>query len=855
MERFFLVDGPSLLYRAYHAIGHLSTSKGIPTNAVYGMNTMLGKILKEEAPEFMSVAWDAPGPTLRHQAFEAYKESRPGMPSDLAQQIPYVKTLLEALGLPLLEYPGYEADDILATIAAQVEPLPIEVVLVTADKDLLQLVGPKVKALSINKGEKTWTDEAGVLEKWQVRPERIVDLLGLMGDSIDDIPGVPGVGEVTAAKLLRQFGSLEALYANLHLVSGPKLRETLAKYRDQAFLSRRLAVLDRSVPIAVDLEQFRRREPDWERLRRLWTELEFRTLLETLPQKAVEVVREPVALLSNAGALSAYCQRLPSEPRLATWWVIEGSAPDLNAIGVGLYALETGPAFVTKELLKALPECHLIGHDMKTAIGWARQANLQVRSFDDSAVASYLLDPGRTDYSLDRLSLERFGQSLSPWPSPVETEAVAGAAGERARWVSKLWEAARADLERDQMWNLYRDVELPLVHVLAAMECVGIRVAVDRLEVMAKELERDLDNLTREIHALAGQSFNINSPKQLAGILFEQLKLPTIKRTKTGYSTDSDVLEQLALGHPLPAKILEFRQIAKLKSTYVDALPSLIHPRTGRIHSSFNQLGTATGRLSSANPNMQNIPIRSELGRRIRQAFVAEPGWQLLAADYSQVELRVLAHCAGEDVLIDSFRRGEDIHTRTASEVFHVEPERVTEEMRRVAKTVNFGVIYGVSAFGLGQATGVDRAAAQKYLDDYFAQHRRIKAYIEATLAEGRTKGYVSTLLCRRRYLPELKSSNPNIRGMAERMAMNAPIQGSAADLIKIAMVRMHEALRDRGLQSRMLLQVHDELLFEVPATEVEEMKTLAREVMESAMSLAVPIKVDIKVGLDWSQV
>jgi DNA polymerase-1 len=857
MDRLFLVDGPSLFYRAYHAIGHLSNSKGIPTNAVYGMNTMLWKILKEESPEYMAVGWDAPGPTLRHQAFEAYKEDRPSMPGDLAQQIPYVRALLEALGLPFLECPGYEADDILSTIVEQVKDSPLEVVLMTADKDLLQLVGPKVKALSIHKGEKTWTDEAGVLAKWGLPPGKIVDLLGLMGDTIDAIPGVPGVGEVTAVKLLRQFGNLDQLYANLHLVSGGKLRETLGKYRDQAFLSRRLATLERAVPIECNVELFRRREPDWERLKALWTELEFRTLLDTLPKKAVEVVREPAPILRSHEEIDAYCGLLPPTPSLATWWLVKGSPPDLEATGVGCYAPEGGPAFL--ELERALPphlsRLHLIGHDMKPVMAWAKSRQIPLASIDDTAVAAYLINSGRTGYTLDLLCLERFGQSPSPLPPDGDRQAWADAACERAEWVSRLWEAVSADLKRDGMWNLYREIELPLVPILAEMECAGIRVAPERLEAMAKELERELDNLTREIHSLAGQEFNINSPKQLAEILFEKLKLPPVKRTKTGYSTDSDVLEHLALGHPLPAKIVEFRQLAKLKSTYVDTLPTLIHPRTKRIHTSFNQLVTATGRLSSSNPNLQNIPIRSELGRRIRQAFVAEEGSALLAADYSQVELRVLAHCSQEELLIESFRKGEDIHTRTASEVFGVPPESVTSEMRRVAKGINFGIIYGISAFGLSQQAGVSQQEARKYLDEYFARHTKVKTCIEATLAEGREKGYVSTLFGRRRYLPDLMSKNPNVRGMAERMAMNAPIQGSAADLIKIAMIRVDAALRARSLQSRMLLQVHDELLFEAPLAETEALAELAREVMESAVTLSVPLKVDIKVGADWSEI
>ncbi len=856
-ERLYLIDGPSHLYRAYHAIGYLSTSRGVPSHAVFGMSVMLWKLLREERPDYVAVAWDAPGPTFRHEAFEAYKIQRPGMPEDLVQQIPHVKALFEALRLPLFEMSGYEADDILGTVVDRVRGLLVEVVLVTGDKDMLQLVGPTVRVLSAtSKGDRVLFDEAQVREKWEVEPAQIPDLLALMGDSVDNIPGVPGVGEKTAVKLLRQFGSVERLYQNLPLVAG-KLREVLATNRKQALLSRELATVSTRAPLTLDLEKLRRQEPDWERLRGLWTEMEFSTLLKQLPQPAVLVSREPVPLLSSPESFTAYVRSLSPTGALAVEWVGEGGPPDPALSGLGFFHPEVGPAFFPLgERLPPLDGRLLIGHDLKLLLQWTLGRGERPIPFEDTAVAAYLLNPSRASYRLEELCLEAFGEGPSAAPeadAPAET--IAAIAGERARWVWRYCKHAWVLLEQDGLLRLYEDVERPLVSVLARMECTGIRVAPEGLEAFAKELERELDNLTREIHRLAGESFNIGSPKQLAQILFEKLKLPPVKRTKTGYSTDADVLEQLALGHPLPQKILEHRTLAKLKSTYADTLPGLIHPATGRVHTSFNQLVTATGRLSSSEPNLQNIPIRSELGRRIRQAFVPEAGWRFLAADYSQIELRILAHLSGEEALIEAFRRGDDIHARTAMEVFKVTPDAVTPEMRRVAKGINFGVIYGISAFGLSQAAGVDQRAAQKYLDDYFARHPKVKAYLDATLAEGREKGYVTTLLGRRRYLPELKSTNPNARGMAERMAMNAPVQGSAADLIKIAMVRMAAALETKKLKSRMLLQVHDELLFEAPEGEIGNLERLAREVMEGAMSLAVPLKVGIKTGPTWADV
>ncbi len=865
-ERLYLVDGHSHLFRAYHAVGYLSTSRGVPSHAVLILSTMLWKLIREERPDYLGIAWDAPGATFRDALFEEYKATRAAMPPDLVQQLPHVRRLFEALRTPVIEAPGFEADDVLGTIVARVADRDLEVVLVTGDKDMLQLVGPKVSVLSVlgRSGERVVYDVAKVRERWGVDPAQIPDVLALMGDAIDNIPGVPGVGEKTAVKLLAQFGSVDRIYENLTLVPG-KLRETLAANRKQALLSRELATVSRQVPIEFDLAAFRLREPDWPKLRALWMEMEFTRLLKELPAQGLPPSTEPVTTLDTPAALRAYLERVPATEALALDWAGEARPPEPRLRGFGFFHPAAGAAFVSLADSAApggpwsstFGTRELIIHDAKPVIEWMLARGDLPPAVQDSAVASYLLNPARLSYPLDQLCMEVFGECPRNLEGAAELPDadLAPRLGDRARWLWRYWAHAAAQIEALALKPIYDDIERPLVPVLARMERAGIRVDVGRLEAFAKELERGLDALTREIHALAGEPFNIGSPRQLGYILFEKLKLPVVRRTKTGYSTDADVLTALALGHELPAKILEYRTLSKLKSTYADALPALINPVTGRIHTTFNQLVAATGRLSASDPNVQNIPIRTELGRRIRAAFIPEEGWRFVAADYSQIELRILAHCAGEESIIEAFRRDEDIHTRTAAEVLKVPPEAVTGEQRRVAKMINYALLYGVSAFGLAQGARIPQAEADRYIREYYATHPRVRAFIATTLAEGRERGYVTTVLGRRRYLPELNSGNPVARNAAERMAMNAPIQGSSADMIKLAMVRVDAALRARKLQTRMLLQVHDELVFESPVHEVEEVKRLVRELMESAMPLSVPIKVDVKAGSDWSQV
>ncbi len=858
MKTLYIVDGHSHIFRAYHAVGYLSTSKGVPSHAVLILSNMLWKLVREEHPDYLGIALDPPGPTFRDKLYAEYKATRAAMPDDLVRQLPYVRRLFEALRTPVVEVPGYEADDVLATLVEQALRHPdLEVVVVSGDKDLLQLVGPRVRVLSVlgRTGEKVLYDEAKVRERWGVEPGQIADVLALMGDAIDNIPGVKGVGEKTAVKLINQFGSVERVYENLTLIPG-KLRETLATGRKQALLSRELALLARSAPVALDLEAFRRDEPDWIKLRALWMEMEFTRLVKELPATPVAVSAEPVARLDSADALADYLARVPAGEPLAVDWVGDPRPPVPRLDALGLFHEAAGAAWIAgAPPLGARP---LIVHDAKPLLAAWLAAGVALPVAEDSALASYLLNPARTSYRLDEVCMEALGGCPPTLPAAgpegrAVDDALGAVLGERARWLVRYWRHAAADLDARELRRIYDEIERPLVPVLADMEQLGIRVEPERLEAFAKELERNLDNLTREIHALAGEEFAIASPKQLAAILFEKLKLPALRRTKTGYSTDADVLS--ALDHPLPGRVLEHRMLAKLKGTYADALPRLVNPATGRIHTTFNQLVAATGRLSSQDPNLMNIPIRTELGRRIRAAFVPAEGWRFVAADYSQIELRILAHLSGEPALIESFRRGEDIHTRTACEVFRLEPGAVTSLQRTIAKSANYAILYGVSAFGLSQATKIDQKEAQRYIDAYFAAHPRVRAFIDRTLEDGRERGFVTTLLGRRRYLPDLRSSNPVARNAAERMAMNAPVQGTASDMIKIAMVRTHAALRERGLRGRMLLQVHDELLFEAPPDEVEAIVALARQLMEAALPLAVPVVVDVKTGLDWSQV
>ena len=881
--KLVLVDGNNYLFRAFYAIRELSNSKGFPTNAIYGFTNMLVKLLREQEPDCIAVAFDVKGPTFRHDAYDGYKATRKATPDALIPQIPYIKEIVRGFAIPVLEQQGIEADDIIGTIARRQAAAGMDVVIVSGDKDMMQLVSPRILMVDTMK-EKTYDIEA-VKERFGVGPEQVVEILGLMGDTSDNIPGVPGIGPKGAQRLIEQFGSIDAILAHPEKIHNAKIREAVLQHADQAKMSRELACIRTDAEFDFDLEACRRREPDREHLMALFREFEFSSLLQEMKVKGAEVAgdyrivgtpEEAKALakrLREAGAFSI--EPIASSP--------EAMRAELVGIGIGVAAGEAhyiplaageagaqpdaGRMMNTIGPLLADPAVRKLGHDLKSALILLAGCDVPLRGFGcDTMIASYLLNPARYGYDLSEMVLEHLGRQI-----PAEKELVGSGAkripftelplGKTADYACRRAEAVldlAAELDRKiaaaEMEELCRDVENPLVSVLAAMELHGVLLDIPLLKAMSLEIEQLLSLSEEKIHRLAGEKFNINSPKQLQSVLFEKLGLARGRKTKEGYSTDVDVLTSLALNHELPAEILAYRGLAKLKSTYIDALPELVHPRTGRVHTTYNQTVTATGRLSSSNPNLQNIPIRTLEGKRIRQAFIAATGREILSADYSQIELRVLAHLSGDEALKEAFASGADIHSRTASDVFGVFPEMVNSDMRRQAKVINFGVLYGMSAFGLAKELGVSQKLAQAYIDSYFQRYRGVREYLDGLLAQARGDGYVTTLLRRRRYLPEIHSHQPAVRQFAERMAINAPIQGTAADLIKVAMVRISRRLAEEGLAAAMIMQVHDELVFEAPVSEREPLKALVREEMEGVLKLSVPLRVEIAVGRNWDE-
>lgn len=903
-EKVVLIDAYSLIHRAFYALPPLNTSSGEPTNAVLGFANMLLALLEEEQPDYVAVAFDRSGPTFRDDMFEDYKAHRPPMPEELRPQIARTEQFLGAMNIPVFGVPGFEADDMIGTLATQAKARGKGVLIVTGDRDMLQLVDGQVHVLLTRRGirEMERLDVQGVIDMLGVPPERVPDLKGLMGDSSDNIPGVPKVGPKTAVKLLQEYGTLEDVLANAGAIRG-QVGENLRAYGEQARLSKELSIIRTDAPVQFDEEALRRRGPDLEALARFAAEMEFRSLVDRVQKQhggrlsvgqapalpgegsrsrmPVEVVRKREALAAAAAAAAAAAPLvvgvLGSEEdamRARIVGVLMAGSEQAWYVPVGHKGDGAGSQLSWDEARTVLaPIFEDAGvakwcHDAKQLRTLLRRAGTDLSGVAlDVCLASYLINP-EGSHDLPSVSMRYADRFLPSWkqrlseaggarrgaaPAELSPEAAAQALAEEADAVRELAPMLAERLRRDDLWDLYERIELPLVDVLLEMEMNGVRVDVDYLRSLSAELDAEIQRLTEEIYALAGQPFNINSPKQLSTVLFDKLQLPVIKRTKTGPSTDQEVLEALAEEHALPAKLLEYRQLTKLKSTYVDALPALVHPETGKVHTHFNQTVTATGRLSSTNPNLQNIPVRTEEGRRIRRAFVpSEPGWVILKADYSQIELRVLAHISGDATLIDAFRRGEDIHRRTAAEVFGLQPEEVTPERRDAAKAINFGIVYGISSFGLAKGTGLSREDAQKYIDAYFARYPGVRQYIETIKAAGRETGYVTTLFKRRRYLPDLKSRDFARRSFAERTAMNTPIQGTAADIIKLAMVAAWRRLRDEGLQARLLLQVHDELVLEMPAEEVSRVAALIRDCMGNVVELSVPLVVDIEQGPNW---
>jgi DNA polymerase I len=857
-KKLFLVDAMGFVFRAYFApMGRLNSPAGIPTKVPYLFSNMLRKLAKEHAPDYLAVVFDTKEPTFRDKLFDKYKAQRPPMPDDLAVQLPFVRRMCEAMRLPILEFPGFEADDVIGTLSRQAEKQNLAVSIVTSDKDMMQLVGGNVHVLRPGAGpDKTdlIVDDAKVEEIMGVPPRQVADVMALMGDSIDNIPGAKGIGEKGAKELIRRFGSAEAALDRAKEVEGKRYREALENSREAVLMSKQLAVIDVNAPVKLVLDDLTQREPDVEALRALYAELGFTSLLRDLPAATTaSVAAGDSAALDSPAALKKYLAGIPKNKDVAVWLTLADGERETEGFGTRIAAIEISPesgvsrtAWLdsNREMLATLgeflrdPARRKIVHDPKLMelltgpVAGIRHATM---------LYSYLLRPTTSKHPLADVVLRNENVTLS------------GAPGEHADHLQRLAPLLRKEVNAQSLAELYETMDLPLASVLAAMECDGVRVDPKALDAMSKTMEREIRALEKTIWEMAGSEFNINSPLQLAEILFDKMGLTLGGRRRAKpRSTAADVLEELALTHELPKKVLEYREISKLKSTYVDALPKLIHAETGRLHTSFSQTGTATGRLSSSDPNLQNIPVRSELGRQIRAAFAAGPGNTLLSADYSQIELRILAHFSEDPVLIEAFQTGQDIHARTAQEVFGVGPMAQNAEHRRAAKAINFGIIYGQTPFGLAAQLGIDQKEAAKFINAYFARYRGVKEYLERSLVEARKTGVTRTLFGRIRPLPEITSTQVNLRNFAERTALNTPLQGTAADLIKLAMIKIARELPEQKFKAKMILQVHDELLFEAPHAELDRLRVLVRKAMENVHDLAVPLVADLKAGPNW---
>jgi len=882
-KKLFLVDGSSYIYRAFFALPHLSTSDGIPTNAVYVFTAMLQRLVNDYKPSLIAIVLDAPGPTFRHEVYQSYKANRPKMPDSLAAQIPYIKEVIQAFNIPVVEKEGFEADDIIATLAKQAEADGAEVTIITGDKDLLQLVTGHITLFDTMKD--TATDVDAVKKKIGVTPEQAIEVFGLTGDKIDNVPGVPGIGDKTAIELIQQFGSIEAIYQNLDAIPKKKVREALSNHREQAFLSRQLVTVDTSVPIDSKWNELQIGEPDLEALRQLYKRFEFTRFLKNLPRgqaknknyqliSNLEEARTLLARLREQGIFALDLETTSEDPMRAEIVGVSFACKEHEAFYIPV-AHQTVVQQVDKELLlqelKPLLEderIKKIGQNLKYEFIIFKRHGITLRGiYCDTMIASYLLNPSKHNHNLDDIAMDYLDYRTTSFKEVTGSGKTAVPFDQVAIETAKNYACEDSDityilsglllprLKEDGFQELFTEVELPLLKVLAYMEMAGVKINEGLLKKLSEEYAITLDAITKKIYELAGDEFNINSPQQMGKILFEKLKLPGAKKTKTGYSTDISVLTNLARVHPLPAEILSFRTLSKLKSTYIDSMPDLVNPQTGRIHTSYNQTVTATGRLSSSKPNLQNIPIRTVEGKRIRAAFITEPGWKMLSADYSQIELRILAHLSQDQTLLDAFVHDEDIHTRTAAEIWGVKPQEVTAQMRREAKVINFGIVYGMSAFGLSQQLEIEPRLAQAYIDDYFRKYKGVQRYSDEVIKDAQEKGYAITLLNRRRYLPEIKSGNVTARKFAERTAINTPIQGTAADLIKVAMIRIFNKMRQEKFAGRMILQVHDELIFEAPEPEIEPLSRLVKVEMEGVIQMSVPLKVDMSWGNNWSEV
>lgn len=895
-KTFYLIDGSSYIYRAFYAISRLTNSKGMPTQAVYGFNQMILKVLRDEDPDYVCVVFDAPGPTFRSEIYEEYKANRQKMPEDLSVQIPYIKELVGYHGIPQMEMNGYEADDLIATLTKWCRDQDLEVVIVSADKDLLQLVeDPHVRQWDPQK-DKVFREQE-VFDRFGVTARQMTDLLALMGDSSDNVPGVKGVGEKTAQHLLERWGSLDEIFAHIYEVAPPSVRKKLQENRETAYLSRKLVSFKQDVAILRQLPDFARSSASVPELMKLYSELDFSTLIESLraehgdlggqgiaqaakPERQTRIIvseKELVELIDELVKQESFSIDLETTSKDSMLAGIVGVAlcwqDDVACyVPVGHDGPNSERQLGVGQVLEALRpllsqvEPGKVGQNAKYEWVVFKRHGIEFKGIAfDTMVASYLLDPEKRSHRLERIAAEHLGEGMISYTDvtgkgkdqigfqEVDVHQAADYACEDANVAWRLVPVLKEKLAASSLSRLYETLELPLIEILAGMEYCGILVDSNKLESLSIELEKAMEQKAASIYQYAGEDFNIQSPKQLAYILFDKLGLRVVKKTKSGPSTDVNVLEQLAAEHPIAEQVLGYRSLAKLKGTYADALFNLIHPDTGRIHTSFNQTVAATGRLSSSDPNLQNIPIRSEEGRRIREAFIASPDCLLLSADYSQIELRILAHYSQDEHLLEAFLENADVHRRTAAEMFGIPPHEVTPEMRRQAKTINFGIIYGMGPFGLAQRLYISNKTAKAAIDRYFEKYQGVRTFIDSVIETARKAGYTETLLGRKRAVPELQSRNRNVRQQGERLAINTPIQGTAADLIKKAMIDVDRALRKQGLKTAMLLQVHDELLFEVPREELDAARELIKEKMEGVWQLSVPLIVEMGWGENWT--
>lgn len=874
-DKFVIIDGSSFMYRAFYALPLLSTADGQYTNAVYGVASMLTKLIGELQPKWLAVAFDKGKITFRNELYDQYKATRKQTPGELSSQIPLLHEMLEVFGVALLEQEGFEADDIIGTLATKAAAAGHEVIVVTGDRDALQLIGDRIDVMITKKGitEMQIFDAPAFREKYGIDPIRLIDLKGLMGDASDNIPGVPGVGEKTALKLLTEYGSLENVLEHIEDVSGKKLKERLTEHQELALLSKKLATIVRDMDLELEMDRYVI-QPDVNKVRAFCQRYEFKSVLQRLDQlfpeakEAVDsfgfgtVVKELPApeILTEEKKIAALAAEIEKARQFVFFPLWDNCIPQLRLRAIAVVDANCEIFYVEssangwENLIDLFQNARVkkITHDLKPLYNAAQYMGFEINgAIFDTMLAAYLLEPAANAYGIGYL-MERY---LAEYENPETFEQDAVCAAWSASCIRDLHGVLEERLSYNGLQGLYEQIELPLLKVLASMENAGIAVNREALRHMSADIAVQVETLLEEIYALCGSTFNVNSPKQLGEILFERLNLPATKKTRRGYSTDAEVLEKLIDEHPVVEKILEYRMLTKLKSTYLDGLEVLIHSSTGRIHTNFNQTVTATGRLSSSDPNLQNIPIRTEAGRRIREFFIPADGYRyLLSADYSQIELRVLAHMSQDKNFVEAFTEQQDIHARTASEVFGVPMDLVSDEMRRKAKAVNFGIVYGISDYGLSRDLGVSRKEAGAYIESYFEKCAGVKAFIDHAVEKAHKDGFVTTLFGRKRALPEINSTNYNQRSFAERMAMNTPIQGTAADIIKKAMIDVYAGLKEQNLRSRILLQVHDELVMEVDEDEVDAVCALLRQAMPGAAKLRVPLTIDIHLGETWAK-